>query len=343
MYHYAPGHSRIVATGAFLPAQRVRSEELMREIDSLNRFGIPYDWLQTKMGIEERRVADDGDLPSDMAARAAREALERAGLDPRQIDVIIYAGIDRDYVEPATAHVVQDKIGAANAYCVDVSNACHGFMNGVHLMDALITSGQVRYGLICSGEQPSRIARHTVERLKRATTREEFYELVGGLTTGDAGAAMIVAPKREPAAGFAGFMLQSDGRHSDLCVYTNRDGRPEGHMHMRDIVRAFVDMHARMFDACLRELGWRREDIRLFVHHQVGIRVFHKHARYARLPVEIMPNTLSSLGNITSATIPVNLHRLVEAGALQDQDKIFLSGTGSGLTISQSGLVWEAA
>jgi 3-oxoacyl-[acyl-carrier-protein] synthase-3 len=343
MYHFTTGHSRILSTGAFIPDQVVTSQELMREIDSLNRFGIPYDWMDKKMGILERRVADASDMPSDMAARAAREAIDLAGINPREIDAIIYAGIDRDYVEPATAHLVQDKIGASNAYCVDVSNACHGFMNGIHLMDALVTSGQVRYGLICTGEQPSKIARQTIAKLKQATTRDEFYRLVGGLSTGDAGAAMIIGPKRQPESGFIGFMLESQGRHNDLCVYSNRFGEPDGHMHMRDIVRAFIDMHAKMFQQCLHELHWKPEDIDLFVHHQVGIKVFKKHAAYAHIPVDIMPNTVSKMGNITSATIPINIYNLMQARSLKDNDKIFLSGTGSGLSISQTGLIWEAA
>ena len=147
MYMYTQGHSRLISVGAYIPENKVTSRDLLQAIDTQNRFGLSHDWLERATGIKERRAATENMSPSDMAALAAREALESASLSSSDIDVIIFAGMDRDYlVEPATAHVVQDKIGASNAVAFDVNNACHGFMNGIHLVDALIATGQVRRG-----------------------------------------------------------------------------------------------------------------------------------------------------------------------------------------------------
>ena len=144
-YMYTAGHSRLVSAGVYLPEKRVTSREVMEQFDSERRFNVSFDWLERAMGIEERRKTPDGMLPSDMAALAALEALNMADLKPARLDAIIYAGVCRDYLlEPATAHVVQDKIKAYNAVAFDVSNACHGFMSSIHLMDALIATGQVR-------------------------------------------------------------------------------------------------------------------------------------------------------------------------------------------------------
>ena len=140
-------------------------------------------------------MTPEGVLPSDMAVTAACEAMERGGIRPEEIDAIIYAGLTRDYLEPATAHLVQTKLGATNATVFDVTNACHGFMNGIHLMDALIATGQVRRGLVVTGEQGSLFTRKAIAELMTTTDRARLTTLAAGFTLGDAGAAMIMGPK----------------------------------------------------------------------------------------------------------------------------------------------------
>ncbi len=150
---FTHGHSRIVGVGVYTPEKRVASSEILEYLDSENRFRIATDWLEKVMGVRERRVSPDNWFPSDLAVSAAKDALEDAQLLPREIDTVIYAGVVRDYIEPATGHVVQEKLGADKAIAFDVSNACLGFMSAMHLMDALIATGQARRGLIVTGEQ----------------------------------------------------------------------------------------------------------------------------------------------------------------------------------------------
>ena len=122
---FAKGHSQVLGVGAHFPVQTVSSRDLMEEIGSEWRFGIGTDWLEHNMGVVERRYADDDTLPSDMATVAAEEAIRNAGIDIGDIGALVFAGIDRDNEEPGTAHVVQCNIGAFNAKCVDITNACH--------------------------------------------------------------------------------------------------------------------------------------------------------------------------------------------------------------------------
>src|SRR3989338_8225941 len=111
MYMYTQGPSRVASSGIYLPDQKITSRELMQEIDSVNRFDISYDWLERVTGVHEKRVTPEGILPSDMAVIAAREAMERIDIGPKEIDAIVYTGASRDYlIEPATAHVVQAKL-----------------------------------------------------------------------------------------------------------------------------------------------------------------------------------------------------------------------------------------
>jgi 3-oxoacyl-[acyl-carrier-protein] synthase-3 len=340
---FSIGHSRILGIGIYLPENRVTSAELMDEIKTKERFGISSSWLERATGIRERRIAPAGMMPSDIATQAANDAIERSGISPSRIDAVIYAGMNRDYLEPATAHIVQDAVGAKRALCFDITNACHGFMNAIHVVDSFIASGQARVGLIVTGEENWRVGRSALEVLKQCNDRAEFNRLVGGLTVGDAGAAMIVGPKTDPQGGFAGLMLESQGRFNQLCVFSERKDRPCGHMDMVSIVKEHIQLHADMYPQFMHRLRWHPGEIKKFVHHQVGRKVFALHSKYSGVPQERMTDTVSSLGNITSATIPVNLRLLAEQHDVSEGEKIFIAGAGSGLSVSQGGLVWQEA
>lgn len=343
---YTVGHTRIMGIGTFVPDQIVTSRELLQQIGSKERFGIPLDWLDRTTGIATRYVAPVGMPPSHMATRAAIEALDRGRVLAAEIDVIVYAGVNRDYIEPATAHIVQHNVGAANAIVFDVTNACHGFMNGLHLVDALIATGQARRGLVVTGEQGSRAMRRAVELLSKTTDREKFINLAGGLTVGDAGAAVVLGPKRSPESGFVGFMLASRGEHSQLCV-CHFEGEADEEVALRtdmpNIVKHHVRMHAEMFDGFMMKLGWEAAQIQRFVHHQVGLRVFKLHSAYSGIPTDRMTNTVATHGNLISASIPLNLRKIQDKQDINSGDRVFISGSGSGLSVSQAGLVWEAA
>ncbi|MFL6621959.1 MAG: 3-oxoacyl-[acyl-carrier-protein] synthase III C-terminal domain-containing protein [Sulfurifustis sp.] len=342
-YIYAKCQSRIYGTGSYLPEERVTTQELLREIDSKNRFGIPYHWIERVSGIKEKRITRSGILPSDMAVAAAKEALERAGILPQQINAIIYTGLIRDYIEPATAHVVQEKLGAVNATVFDISNACHGFMNGLHVMDTMIASGQVQYGLIVTGEQGSLFAREAIDVLKESGSRDLFKALAANLTLGDAGGAIVLGPKKTPEGGFVGMMLQSMGQFTNLCVA----GGP------LTVGPLFTDMPRQLSEGAIpikemfeelmfQRLHWRVSDLAKCVIHQIGTRgLFRLHHELLGIPHAIMPKTVDVLGNLITANIPVILHDCVLNHELKAGDKVYLSGSGSGISISQAGVVWD--
>lgn len=341
MYVYTQGHSRITGTGIYLPEERVTSKDLLREIDSKRRFGISEDWLERVTGIKEKRVTPAGVLPSDMAVRAAREAMEHAEITSREVDAIIYTGLTRDYVEPATAHIVQAKLGATNATVFDISNACHGFMNGIHVMDALIATGQVRCGLVATGEQGSVLTGRAIKTLQGADTRDQFTALAAALTVGDAGAAMLMTSKNSPEYGLAGLMLQSQGQHAGLC--TVGDTASEGRMtaYMPGILAEGGKLIAGMFKELMYErLKWRVEELAKCFIHQVATGGLFKVHRLVGVPTSIMPQTVDFLGNLVTANIPVSLHRCLINEEIRPGDKIYFSGGGSGISLSQAGMIW---
>lgn len=344
-YVYAPGHSRICGTGIYLPEERVTTQELLREIDSKNRFGVPYHWIERVIGIKEKRVTPPGILPSDMAVAAAREAMERAKILPRQIDAIIYVGLTRDYLEPATAHVVQAKLGAMNATVFDVSNACHGFMNGIHIVDALIAAGQIRSGLIVAGEQGSLFVREALEALKGTTDHDRFTTLAVNLTGGDAGAAMVLGPKEAPDGGLCGLLLQSQGQYASLCAGGGSIGGGPLLTDMPALVGEAAKLIKGMFEEFMYErLKWQIPELTKCLVHQIGTRgLFTVHRDLLGIPEEIMPKTVDVFGNLITVNIPLTLHNCVIGKEIKAGQKIYISGSGSGLSISQAGLIWDTA
>jgi 3-oxoacyl-(acyl-carrier-protein) synthase III len=343
MYVYTEGHSRIAGTGIYLPEERVTTRDLMREIQSQERFGVSYEWLERVTGIREKRVTPPGILPSDMAVVAAKEAMERAKVTAREVDAIIYTGLTRDYLEPATAHIVQAKLDATNAIVFDVSNACHGFMNGIHIMDALIATGQVRNGLVVTGEQGSALTRRALATLQTITDRTQFVSTVAALTLGDAGAATILQAKNEPTAGLVGLMLQSQGQHANLCVVQDPVGEGIMSADMPSIIDEAAKLMADMFYECMyRRLRWQIHQLAKYLIHQVGNRAFQIYSQLTGVPTRLMPKTVDVLGNLITANIPVNIYNCVRNGELKAGDKIYISSTGSGISLSQAGLIWDA-
>jgi 3-oxoacyl-[acyl-carrier-protein] synthase-3 len=340
---YTPGHSRIVGVGSYTPERCITSKEIMETLDSENRFGVSTDWLERAMGIRERRVSPEGWLPSDLAVAAAKSALDDAQLLPHEIDAIIYAGVVRDYVEPSTAHIVQERLGARNALAFDLTNACLGFMNAIHVMDSLIATGQARRGLIVTGEQGFRNTDRAYKILLESHDKEVFLNLIAGLTLGDAGGALVMGPKVHPETGIKGIMVRSEGEHYRLCVCGDRGTETALQTDMTRIVSETARLVKSIYNEFTEKLGWTSEDISLYLPHQVGLKGLKIHMAITRIPESKIPNSVETMGNIISATIPYTLDMARQRGMLSPGQKVFLSGTGSGICAGQAGLIWDAA
>ena len=337
------GRSRILGLGIHEPEEIIQSDDVFSELNTKERFGVPHTLLRRTLGVVQRRVAPPDAKPSDLACPAAQEALERAALHPKDIDLLIFAGMNRDCIEPSTAHRVADRIGAKRAVCLDLSNACHGFMNGIHYANALIRIGDIKYALICTGENNWRIARRAFELCKATNDKSEFFKWCGGLSVGDAGASMVLGPREElDGEGFESILMCSRSEYHNLCIVETDPLSEEvivgGHMDMVSITREHVAIHRENFDFFINSLGWSPADIDYFVHHQVGRRVFYMHSDYSGIPLDRFSDTFTKYGNITSATIPFNLYKIRQK--INTAIKVFISGSGSGLSTSQSGYVF---
>jgi 3-oxoacyl-[acyl-carrier-protein] synthase III len=161
------GNCQIAGIGAYFPEQVVTSKELMFEINSEKNYGLSESWLDDVCGIEKRRVARPDELPSTLAIKAGEEALRTSGISPSEIDAVIFCGISKEWIEPSIAHKVQYELGCTNAICFDVSNACHGFMNGIMIADQFMQGSNATHVLVVTGEVTTDITSHYIDKLKK--------------------------------------------------------------------------------------------------------------------------------------------------------------------------------
>lgn len=334
------GHSRIISVGIEQPPERVTSRELMQEARAKENFGISDMYLERLTGIVERRRAGDGVEPSDLAVAAARQALERAGVSPSQVQFIVYTGVSRDHcVEPSTAHNVQRKLGASNAHAFDVSNACLGFMNGILAVDGFLGSG-ARYGLVVTGEKGSMFARNAIKELRKARHESEFSDLLAGLTLGDVGAAFLLGRKQHPDHGFSGFEFASDGNHSDLCWCGDDTGIGAVHTDMPALLKEATDLGVGVYNRLIDTLKWSNDELRWYIPHQIGKISFKIHTKVTGIPASKMPNSYEHFGNLITGNIPMCVETIDAGNGLSTGDKVWMAGAGSGVCAGHAGLVW---
>ena len=329
------GSSRIAGIGAFLPKQRVSTDDLMHEVNC-RRFGIPENYISRHIGIIEKRVSDASMQPSDLAVLASEIALRDAGVKPDDIDLIIYTGVSRDYIEPATAHNVQKQLGVAKAFCLDVSNACLGFMTGLTIADRYIAGKMATRVLVCTGEQHRDLIHDFVSTLKKLEDKKVFKNKLGMLTVGDAGAAMVVEAKPNLQEGFQWFDYISVGAHHQLCYLAWANTGIVGEMIMQKVSQESLKLHWEMIAKTYDKLQWEPSMVDKLFAHQVGRRPYEEVLNLTSVPTEKAPVTYDNYGNLASATIPVGMYLYPP----KKGERVLFIGAGSGIAICQWGMVF---
>ena len=331
--------AQILSVGTYLPEQKVSSDSIMQEIQTDIKYGLPCNWMSQEMGIFERRMAPDELKPSDLAIRAAQQAIDSCDdINPDQIDAVIFCGIERDQPEPATAHTIQNALGLKAHHVFDVANACYGFVDGVKLASALMEAGMIRYALVVTGEVSTKVLRSVVDMMKKGVTQDMAHNLWGMLSVGDAGGAVILGPSTAIGSGFLAFNQRCDSRQVDRCRYKFlSDGSIDGQMQMAQIVARGFQLNKAMFEETLDFLGWDSLDWALT--HQTGKRTYQQVLTLKSVDEEKLVRTYPKLGNITTATLAISLKKLMDSGRLKAGDRIGGLFAGSGLVTGQFGYV----
>jgi 3-oxoacyl-[acyl-carrier-protein] synthase-3 len=304
----------IVGIGRYLPEKIVTNADLEKVMDTSD------EWIRTRTGIEERRIADDNTKSSDMGLAAAQKAIEDAGITPEDIDLILVATVTPDQPFPSVACMLQERLGAKKAAAMDVSAACAGFMYGIITGKQFVESGAYKYVLVVG-----------VEKLSKIT---DWNDRNTAVLFGDGAGAVIVGEVSE-GRGILSFELGADGtgaKHLYQDEYIIMNGREVFKFAVRQMGESCVHV--------LEKAGLTKDDVDFLIPHQANIRIMEASRQRLELPVEKMSKTVHKYGNTSSASIPISLVEEIEAGKIKDDDLIVMVGFGGGLTWGAIAIRW---
>jgi 3-oxoacyl-[acyl-carrier-protein] synthase-3 len=286
-------------------------------------------WIMERTGIRERRIAAPEEASSDMAAEAARRAIEAAGIQPTDLDLIIVATVTPDKPLPATAVYVQQKIGArSDCPAFDIAAACAGFIYGLSIADRFVGSGGARHVLVVGVELLSRVL-----NWKDRTTCVLF---------GDGAGAAVVSSVTSNGSGIFSTHLYADGTqanslqipaggsHMPASQLTIDEGRHFVHMAGQDVFKYAVRALASASLTALEQNGFAREDIQWVVPHQANMRILDAVAKRVGIELDRFVLNLERYGNTSSASIPIALDEARRAGTIKDGDHVLMCALGGG-------------
>jgi 3-oxoacyl-[acyl-carrier-protein] synthase-3 len=326
--------TRLAAVTAYLPETTLATAELEDRLAERNPgLDVPRGLILKASGVRRRHVAAPEDGSCDLAVRACRKLLDGAGVAPADVDLLIYAGVSADVVEPAAAHLVAAALGA-RCPVFDVRNACNGVLTAIELADALITGGRYRRVLVCCGELPSAITPW------RVGSAEEFYAVAAGYTVSDVGAALLLEAGSEPgvlAHRSAAHSAAWEGAVVRVLDASSDPATPPPHygplmVDARTLLRGIESIDPALFRKPLTDLGLTWDDCAAVCVHQASLPMLWKFCDHAGIPPGKVVVSIVQHGNMVSATLPVQLAMAVESGRVRRGDLVALVGLASGVS-----------
>jgi len=324
--------AEIKSLATYVPPRLLTNADLEKLVDTSN------EWIMQRTGIRERHIVDPGVATSDLATEAARQAIERAGLTPPDIDLIIVGTVTPDMLFPSTACLVQHKIGASRAWGFDLSAACSAFTYSLTVGSQMVTAGAVKNALVIGADVMSSIIDYT----DRSTC----------VLFGDGAGAVVVAPASEDGFGILDFEHHVDGSGGPaLCMPAGGSRMPASHdtvdqrLHYvkqegATVFKFAVTKTGEMCERLLSRNNLTANDIDLFVSHQANRRIIMSAAERLGLPEEKVVINIESFGNTTAATIPLALNDAINSGRIKKGDRVLLASVGAGFTVGAVLMRW---
>jgi 3-oxoacyl-[acyl-carrier-protein] synthase III len=309
-------HSRIAGTGGYLPAKVLTNAELARRIDTSD------EWVRSRTGICERRIADDDEQTSDLALAAAKQALVAAGIAPSDVDLIIVATTTPDMIFPSTACILQAKLGTRNGAAFDVQAVCSGFVYALGIADLMVRNGAARNALVLGAEVYSRI----LDWRDRGTC----------VLFGDGAGAVVLVPAAAP--GILSAHLHADGHYRHILSVPGAvangaiSGTPFVHMDGSAVFKFAVKVLAEVAQEALAANNMAPTAIDWLIPHQANIRIMDATLRKLGLPPERMVTTVDKHANTSAASIPLAIDVAVRDGRIRAGHHVMLVGVGGGFT-----------
>ena len=318
--------SRILGCGSYLPDNVVTNEELAKTVDTSD------EWIVARTGIKQRHIALEGELTSDLARKAALKAIEHAGIDVQDIDLIILGTTTPDNTFPSTATKIQAQLGLTHGFAMDVQAVCSGFMFALATADNFLKAGQGKTALVIGAETFSRLL--------------DWEDRTTCVLFGDgAGAVILRAEEAEgESAGILSTHLHSDGQHQDILMV---DGGPSstqstGHVCMagKEVFRHAVVNLAEVVKEALEDNNLSADDIDWIVPHQANKRILDGTAKKLKVSTDKVIVTVDQHANTSAASIPLALDAAVRDGRIKRGDLLILEAMGGGLTWGSALIRW---
>lgn len=326
-------YAHIVGWGMYVPQYRRTNDEIATMVDTSD------EWISTRTGIKERRIAAEHESTATLAIRAAEAALEVANVAPEDLDLIIVASATPEHLFPATACLVQDDLGADRAGAFDLSAACSGFIYGLSLASQAIQTGAIDTALVIGSE--------TLSRFVDWSDRETC------ILFGDGAGAVVLAGRNE-RAGVLSSTMRADGSGGELLslpaggsrhpasLETLANNQHTIKMHGREVFRFATRVMANAARVVVEKAGWTLDDVTLVIPHQANSRIIQTAARRLKLSEEKVYVNLDRYGNTSSASIPIALCEAIDDGLIKPGDNLVLVGFGAGLTWAAAAVQWAA-
>jgi 3-oxoacyl-[acyl-carrier-protein] synthase-3 len=321
----------IIGTGSYVPEKILTNEDLSRLVDTSD------EWITTRTGIKERRIAAKDEYTSDMAAKAALNAIEQAGISPKEINLILVATATPDMLFPATACFVQKKIGATNAACLDISAACAGFLFGIEIAQQFITSHTYDTVLVIGAD--------------KLTSITNWSDRNTCVLFGD-GAGAAILRHRGGSHGVISTHIGSDGQYSDILFMPGCGSRcpitrdnvdldlATIHMNGREVYKQAVIAMLGAARKALDQAGLKIEDIACVIPHQANLRIIEGIADRLKIPIEKFYVNLDRYGNTSAAAVAIALDEANRSGRIKPGDYILMVVFGGGLTWASTVIEW---
>jgi 3-oxoacyl-[acyl-carrier-protein] synthase III len=312
-------YSRVSGTGSYLPARVLTNADLEKMVDTTS------DWIVDRTGIRERHIAADDETTCDLAEQAARRAIEAAGLDRRDIDLIIVATTTADRIFPSTACLLQERLDIHGCAAFDVQAVCTGFVYALGIADKFVRSGSAKHALVVGAETLSRI----VDWTDRGTC----------VLFGDGAGAVVISADAKP--GILNSHLHADGRYKELL--TVPAGISQGYdkvqnnkafvqMQGNEVFKVAVNTLGRIVDETLEKNGLKKTDITWLVPHQANMRIISATAKKLDMSMDHVVVTVDRHGNTSAASIPLAFDEAVRDGRIQRGDTVLMEAFGGGFT-----------
>ncbi|MFN2453814.1 MAG: beta-ketoacyl-ACP synthase III [Pyrinomonadaceae bacterium] len=328
----ATNNAAILGTGHAYPEGVLTNADLEKMVDTSD------EWITSRTGIKQRRKAAPGEYTSLFAVRAARQAIERARVDPSEIDLLICATVSPDQILPSTGCIIQAEIGANNAAAFDLAAACSGFLYGLTLANQMIKSGQSRYALVIGAE----VLTQYVDYTDRATC----------VIFGDGAGAAVLGATDAEQRGILASRIRSDGRYMEQLfapgggtrmpptAETIASGQHFFKMRGNELFKVAVRSMTEISQDVLQEAGCRPEDVKLFIPHQANQRITDAVANKLGVDESRVYSNIEMHGNTSAASIPIALDECVHSGRVREGDLLMMASFGGGVTWGATLIRW---